>query len=93
MTSLFAALLNGIVASAALAAVLWIALRLAPRRLLNAATRYAIWCAALATTAVLPALYLTAGARHAQPAAPLAPSELRVSADEAPPATFEFRCG
>jgi beta-lactamase regulating signal transducer with metallopeptidase domain len=40
------------------AAVIWIALRLTPRRALNAATRYAIWWVTFAVTLALPLLFV-----------------------------------
>ncbi len=69
MNSLLAALINGTILSGVAAAVLWAALRLAPRRVLNAATRYVAWWAALIVAAVLPALFL-AGSSRPVPAAP-----------------------
>jgi Ca-activated chloride channel homolog len=58
MTSVLAALVNGAILSAPLTAVVWLALRLVPRRGLNAATRYAVWWATLAIATALPAVYL-----------------------------------
>jgi hypothetical protein len=55
MSAVWAALVNGAILSAALGAAVWIALRLAPRRRWNAATRYVIWWIALAVTLALPA--------------------------------------
>ena len=46
--------LNGIIVSAVLALVVGITLRLLPARLLNAATRYAIWWIVLTITVALP---------------------------------------
>jgi len=51
-------LLNSAILAVPLAAVLWIALRLTPRRLLNAATRYFIWWIAFAATLALPLLFV-----------------------------------
>jgi uncharacterized protein (TIGR03435 family) len=56
--SAMAAFVNGGIMSVPVAAAVWLLLRIAPRRALNAATRYAIWCAALAIVITLPALYL-----------------------------------
>ena len=58
MTALLAALANGAMVSVPIAAVVWLVLRLAPRRLWNAATRYMVWWAALLVTAALPALFV-----------------------------------
>jgi beta-lactamase regulating signal transducer with metallopeptidase domain len=57
MNAILAGLLNGIVVSAALAFVVVIALSLLPARLLNSATRYAIWWIVLAVTVALPLSY------------------------------------
>lgn len=54
MNEILAALLNGIFVSAVLALVVGITLRLLPARLLNAATRYAIWWTVLAIAVALP---------------------------------------
>src|SRR5580704_6163350 len=56
--SAMAAFVNGGIMSVPVAAAVWLLLRITPRRALNAATRYAIWCAALAIVITLPALYL-----------------------------------
>jgi beta-lactamase regulating signal transducer with metallopeptidase domain len=56
MNTLASALVNGAVLSAVLTAAVWLFLRLAPRRFLNAATRHMIWWTVLAITLVLPAL-------------------------------------
>jgi hypothetical protein len=58
MTSLLAALVNGGILSALVTLAVWLALRVTPRRALNAATRYAVWWGALAVAVTLPALYL-----------------------------------
>jgi beta-lactamase regulating signal transducer with metallopeptidase domain len=52
----WAALVNGAILSALLAAAVWLALRVAPGRTGNAATRYLIWWLALALALLLPAL-------------------------------------
>jgi hypothetical protein len=61
MSGIQAALVNGMLVSAALSCVVWIALRLMPRNSLNAATRYAIWWAVLAVTVALPFSYALLG--------------------------------
>ena len=58
MTSVLAALVNGGILSALVTIAVWLALRVTPRRVLNAATRYAVWWVALAIAVTLPALYL-----------------------------------
>ena len=77
MNAVLSALVNGAIAGAVLALVLWLGMRLAPRRALNAATRYVIWWIALAATVALPLLYLphrAAPVPHSAPATlPVAP--------------------
>jgi hypothetical protein len=75
MNSLLAALINGTILSGAAAAVLWAVLRLAPRRVLNAATRYVAWWAALIVAAVFPVLFLAGNPRPAPAAPPAAKAE------------------
>lgn len=58
MNRILAALVNGAILGAPLTAAVWLVLRLTPRRVLNAATRYALWWATLAVVVVLPAVYL-----------------------------------
>ncbi len=62
MNSILAAVVNGMLVSAALAIAVWIALRLAPARWLNAATRYAIWWTVLVITVALPVSYFRGSA-------------------------------
>jgi len=64
MNNAWPALLNGAFLSALLAAVVWMALWLTPRRLLNAATRYAVWWIVLAITIALPLFYRQARNLH-----------------------------
>jgi beta-lactamase regulating signal transducer with metallopeptidase domain len=52
--SLLSALANGLILTTALTALLWLALRLTPRRNLNAATRYVVWWVTLAAVLVIP---------------------------------------
>jgi beta-lactamase regulating signal transducer with metallopeptidase domain len=67
MTSVLAALVNGGILSALVTIAVWLALRVTPRRVLNAATRYAMWWAALAIAVTLPALYLPRDVEGAPP--------------------------
>ena len=60
----WSALVNGAFQSVLPAAAVWMALRLTPRRLLNAATRYAIWWIALGMAIALPAFYPRAHHLH-----------------------------
>jgi beta-lactamase regulating signal transducer with metallopeptidase domain len=72
MTRLLSALINGGLLSGLLVLLVWLVLRFVPRRLWNAATRYAVWWAVLGITVALPALYL--------PRTEPAPARLRRSA-------------
>jgi len=58
MISILAALVNSGILSALMTLAVWLALRVTPRRALNAATRCAVWWAVLAIAVTLPALYL-----------------------------------
>jgi beta-lactamase regulating signal transducer with metallopeptidase domain len=58
VNSMLAAMVNGAVLSVPIAAAVWSALRLAPRRALNSATRYAVWWATLLVAIALPLVYL-----------------------------------
>src|SRR5258706_7155617 len=70
-----AAALNGAIPGILLTALIWAALRLTPRRALNAATRYAIWCVTLLVVILLPFLYLSTPAHPAALAAPILQNE------------------
>ena len=52
------AILNAAILSLPLTAAVWLALRLLPRRAINAAARYVIWWALLVATVFLPITYL-----------------------------------
>src|ERR1700761_8327774 len=58
LASILASLLNAAIPTLAIAAAVWLVLRLAPRRAFNAATRYAIWWTVLLLAALLPLFYL-----------------------------------
>lgn len=60
MNSILTAQVNGALLGAFIATVLWLTLRLAPRRVLNAATRYMVWWATLVIVITLPILYAPA---------------------------------
>jgi polysaccharide export outer membrane protein len=63
MTAFWSAIVNSAILSALLTVAVWIALRLTPRRILNAATRYAIWWIVLLATLALP-LWFVQWAHH-----------------------------
>jgi len=87
-----AAVLNGILAGLPIAALVWIVLRIVPRRALNAATRYAIWWTCLAVVAALPVVYLVPHG-STPPVANVAPaatsSEVAPTVELIAPATVE----
>jgi VWFA-related protein len=58
LAAMLAAMLNGATVGALVAAAVWVGLRAAPRRALNAATRYWVWWAALVVVVMLPLGYL-----------------------------------
>jgi len=58
MNSIFAALINGAILSVPLTVVMWLVLRITPRRLLNAATHHLVWWGTLAVVVALPAVYI-----------------------------------
>jgi beta-lactamase regulating signal transducer with metallopeptidase domain/Flp pilus assembly protein TadD len=58
MTTFWSAIINSAILSALLSLAVWLALRLTPRRMLNAATRYAIWWIVLLATLALPLAYV-----------------------------------
>jgi Ca-activated chloride channel family protein len=58
MNSAVAAMVNGAVLSAVLTALVWLALRVMPRHVLNAATRYVVWWLAIAIAVTLPLAWL-----------------------------------
>src|SRR6185436_15622172 len=77
---ILAAALNGAIPGILLTALVAIVLRLTPRRAINAATRYAIWCSTLLVVILLPFLYLPAPARPLAPvAAPTQTTPIAVS--------------
>lgn len=78
MTTFWSALVNGAILSAPLAFAVWFVLRLAPRRTLNAATRYAIWWMVLLATLALPLSSVEwRVARHAAASSPARPTSAR----------------
>ncbi len=58
MSAILSALINAGIASAVVTLAVWLAMSAAPRRALNAATRYAIWWITLLVVVALPAFYL-----------------------------------
>ena len=91
MSAILAALVNGMLVSVALLCLVWIALRVMPRGSLNAATRYAIWWAALVVTVALPFCNVRLGSDSA-PSRPAPVAEtLRFRFVEAPPVRSTLR--
>jgi beta-lactamase regulating signal transducer with metallopeptidase domain len=85
--TLCAAALNGALLGIPIAALVWLILKIVPRRSLNAATRYAIWWACLVVVAALPATYLLPRLPISQEIA--AATEAWVSPSKPEPASFE----
>jgi beta-lactamase regulating signal transducer with metallopeptidase domain len=67
MNRVLSAFVNGAVLSFALTALVSLILRLIPRHVLNAATRYVLWWVTLVIALALPALYLPMPQFHATP--------------------------
>ena len=78
MSAILAALINGGIAGAAVTVAVWLALSIAPRRALNAATRYAVWWTTLIVVIALPAFYLPHRAEPAAPREAIVPAEIQV---------------
>src|SRR5882724_11135320 len=55
---LVSALVNDAIISTGATAILWLALRIAPRRAINSATRYGLWWVALLVAAALPIVFV-----------------------------------
>lgn len=58
MSAVLSAFINAGIAGAGITIAVWLALSIAPRRALNAATRYAIWWITLLVVVALPMFYL-----------------------------------
>ncbi len=85
MNAFLPALINGAVLSIPLTVVAAIALRLTPRSVLNAATRYLILCGVLLLSVLLPGFYLPhRSAQAAPPPAAMALHDSPVSASAVP---------
>jgi len=91
MNAILAALVNGMLASAGLAFTVWVALRLAPGSLLNAATRYMVWWVVLVVAVALPVFYLPVNDAAAGVAVPLTESAKRISTPAATEAPHELQ--
>ncbi len=65
-TTILGAVLNSVAPTLAAALILWLALRFMPR--VNAATRHAVWWAALATVVIMPFMLLPRSAHDSLPA-------------------------
>src|ERR1700691_3393683 len=74
MNQILSAFMNGLILSVPFAAAVWLILRILPRTVLNAATRYAIWWMTLAIVILLPAVYLPVHFQAAQPSAATPPT-------------------
>jgi beta-lactamase regulating signal transducer with metallopeptidase domain len=77
MSAILSAFLNGGLAGLAVTFAVWLMLSVAPRRALNAATRYAVWWTTLLVVVALPAFYLPHRAEPASLSSQIAPQESR----------------
>ncbi|MGA3204165.1 MAG: M56 family metallopeptidase [Bryobacteraceae bacterium] len=88
MSEVLAAFINAGIAGAAVTIAVWLVLSIAPRRAINAATRYAVWWTTLLVVVALPVFYLPH--RAAPVSAPQEPvtqavaQETTISVSEAP---------
>ena len=64
MSAILAALINGGIAGAAVTLAVWLVMSIAPRRVLNAATRYAVWWTTLLLVVYPAAFLFTHAARN-----------------------------
>jgi beta-lactamase regulating signal transducer with metallopeptidase domain len=100
---ILSAFINAAVAGAAVTFAVWLALSIAPRRALNAATRYVLWWTTLLIVVALPVFYLphrgepatppvisTAPAAAAEPIVAEAVAAAPVSADVPNPPNWQF---
>src|ERR1700723_4477646 len=75
MSAILAAFINAGIAGAAVTIAVWFVLSIAPRRALNAATRYAIWWTTLLIVVALPLFYLPHRPQPVSPSPLIAPAE------------------
>jgi beta-lactamase regulating signal transducer with metallopeptidase domain len=87
VNAILAAFINGAIVGAVLTAIVWLALSLAPRRALNAATRYAVWWTTLLVVVMVPAFYLP---HRAEPVLPSIAAETPEAPVVAAPATEDL---
>lgn len=80
MSAILAAFINAGIAGAAVTMAIWLALSIAPRRMLNAATRYAVWWIALIVVVTLPVFFLPHRADPVSPFQPVATVETQIPA-------------
>jgi beta-lactamase regulating signal transducer with metallopeptidase domain len=77
MSASLAAFINAGIAGAALTIAVWFTLSIAPRRAINAATRYAVWWSTLLVVVMLPVFYLPHRAVRVSTVAPIESATLR----------------
>src|SRR5580692_3271381 len=80
MSAILAALINGGIAGAAVTVAVWLVLSIAPRRALNAATRYVVWWITLLVVVMLPLFYLPHRSAPVTPSEVVAPDETQIVA-------------
>ncbi len=93
MSAILAAFINGGIAGLAVTMAVWIVLLIAPRRMLNAATRYAVWWTTLLVVVGLPLFYLPNRAEPVSPSLLVAPAEAQIATampvEAAPVSTYQ----
>ncbi len=84
MSAILAAFINAGIAGAIVTVAVWFALSLAPRRALNAATRYAVWWTTLLVVVALPVFYLPRRAEPVYSSPIIAPPVMQIAATREP---------
>jgi beta-lactamase regulating signal transducer with metallopeptidase domain len=80
MSAILAAFINAGIAGAVVTVAVWFALSIAPRRALNAATRYAVWWTTLLVVVMLPVFYLPHRAEPVYSSPTITPLEAQIVA-------------
>src|SRR5580658_758813 len=88
MSEVLAAFINAGIAGAAVTIAVWLVLSIAPRRAINAATRYAVWWTTLLVVVALPVFSLPHRAAPVsasqEPVTKAATQDTTISVSEAP---------
>lgn len=92
MSAILAAFINAGISGAVVSVAVWLALSIAPRRALNAATRYAVWWTTLLVVVALPVFYLPHRVEPVaapQASAPVATQAVTTIDMEVPPVSID----